>query len=100
LRWLADKGKFLSFLLHKCLCHTNLLNNLEIIIHSVNLQFVVGFEALTVEVMNVAILWDIVPCSSYMNMGICSFEMSVHIQNTRRYILEDGYNLLFSSYNF
>jgi hypothetical protein len=71
----------------------------------------VGFEVLTVVVMNVAIFWDIAPCSPYFNRCfgghllhagfllswfltlkrgvICSSETSVHIRTTR-YIPEDG----------
>jgi hypothetical protein len=66
------------------------------------------FEVLTVVVWNAAIFWDIAPCSSYVNqinsaqtLDACwflarllevirSFEMSVYIRTTRRYIPENG----------
>jgi hypothetical protein len=31
-----------------------------------NVIYIVGFEVLTAVVMNVAIFWDIVPCSPYV----------------------------------
>jgi hypothetical protein len=35
--------------------------------HSLNLKIPTGFEVPTAVVMNVAIFWDIAPCSSYAN---------------------------------
>jgi hypothetical protein len=69
----------------------------------------VGFGALTAVTMNVAIFWDIAPCSPYVKRcfgGTYHFllqgrksakqetsvqpEESVHILTTRRFIPEDG----------
>jgi hypothetical protein len=48
----------------------------------------VGFEVLAAVVMNVAICWDIAPCSQYVNRRFG--ETFFFIRTTRRYIPEDG----------
>jgi hypothetical protein len=44
--------------------------------HCVDIQIRVGFEVLTAVVMNVAIVWDIAPCSPYVNRR---FEEAYHL---------------------
>jgi hypothetical protein len=41
-----------------------------------------GFEILTAAVMNIAIIWDIAPCSSYVNRrfgGTCNLHLGSHL---------------------
>jgi hypothetical protein len=40
--------------------------------------------------MNVAIFWDIAPCSPYVMEAICSSKILIHIQITWQYSQEDG----------
>jgi hypothetical protein len=51
-------------------------------------RFFVGFEVLTVVIMNVAIFWDIALWSLYVNQ--CSTETLANIRTPQCYIPEDG----------
>jgi hypothetical protein len=64
---------------HYFLCFCELLLLLLLLLPS---------SSLSSSSLKVAIFWDIVPCSPYMNQ--CFGGTLIHIRNKRRYITEDG----------